>query len=138
MYNNLEDQVLIMQSIKDNLASEINEIKSDTKKKYSDMNEIKRMLTKMTNQKQNSLPDKKDIPKNQDLNTAFLDNNKAPPLEVGHSTKIGEIRNIKHEISSSKFYEILTKTELKYETDMDLNNFYNHIKTCLNAVTRLR
>ena len=138
MYNNLEDQVLIMQSIKDNLASEINEIKSDTKKKYSDMNEIKRMLTKMTNQKQNSLPDKKDIPKNQDLNTAFLDNNKAPPLEVGHSTKIGEIRNIKHEISSSKFYEILIKTELKYETDMDLNNFYNHIKTCLNAVTRLR
>ena len=138
MYNNLEDQVLIMQSIKDNLASEINEIKSDTKKKYSDMNEIKRMLTKMTNQKQNSLPDKKDIPKNQDLTTAFLDNNKAPPLEVGHSTKIGEIRNIKHEISSSKFYEILIKTELKYETDMDLNNFYNHIKTCLNAVTRLR
>ena len=44
---------------------------------------------------------------------------------------------IKHEIISPKFYEILIKKELKGDTDMELNNFYNHIKMCLNAVTIL-
>ena len=46
--------------------------------------------------------------------------------------------NLKHEISSSKIYEILIKTELKDETSLDLKNFYNKIKMYLNAVTRLQ
>ena len=46
--------------------------------------------------------------------------------------------NLKHEISLPKFYELLTKIELKGNTDLDLKNFYNHIKMCLNVVTRLR
>ena len=45
---------------------------------------------------------------------------------------------LKHEISSPKLYELLIKTELKGDTAMDLNNFFNHINMCLNAVTRLR
>ena len=45
---------------------------------------------------------------------------------------------LKHEITSPKFYELLIKTELKYNTDLDLNKLYNCIKMCLNAVARLR
>ena len=44
---------------------------------------------------------------------------------------------LKHKIRSPKFYEILIKTELKGGTDMDLKNFYNHIKICLNVVNRI-
>ena len=44
---------------------------------------------------------------------------------------------LKHDISSPKFYEILIKKELKGETALDLNNLFNHIKMCLNAVNRL-
>ena len=45
---------------------------------------------------------------------------------------------LKHDIISPKFYEILIKTELKWYTALNLNNFYKYIKICLNAVTRLR
>ena len=44
---------------------------------------------------------------------------------------------LKYEIRSQKFYELLIKKELKCNTAMDLKNLYNHIKTCLNVVTRL-
>ena len=64
-------------------------------------------------------------------------NNKSPPLEGGRSTKTGGMWTYKHEISSPKFYELLIKIELKGEIFLDLNNFYNHVKMCLNAVTRL-
>ena len=84
-----------------------------------------------------SSPDKKDSPKAHDYTTMFPSNKKAPPLEGGHSTKIGGMWNFKHEISSTKLYELLIKKELKGSTDMDLKNFYNYVKTCLNAVTRL-
>ena len=62
-----------------------------------------------------------------------LDNKKASPLEGGHSTKIGGMWTLKHEISSPKFYEFLIKIYLKGDTDMDLKNFYNHINMCLNT-----
>ena len=45
---------------------------------------------------------------------------------------------LKYEISSRRFYELLIKTELKGDTALDLNNFYNPIDMCLNEVTRLR
>ena len=83
-------------------------------------------------------PDKKDSPKAQDNTTVVPANKKSPPLEGGHSTKIDGMWTLKHDISSPKFYEILIKIELKVDTDLDLNNFYNHIKMCLNTVTRLR
>ena len=67
-----------------------------------------------------------------------LANNKAPPLEGRPLQKIGGMWNLKHDISSPKLNEILTKTELKGDTALDLNNFYNHVNICLNAVTRLR
>ena len=50
---------------------------------------------------------------------------------------IGWMWTLKYEINSPKFYELLIKTELKVDTALELNNFYNHIKMCLNAVTKL-
>ena len=39
---------------------------------------------------------------------------------------------------SPKLYELLIHTKLKGDTALYLNNFFNHVKMCLNAVTRLR
>ena len=52
--------------------------------------------------------------------------------------KIGGMWTLKYEIRSPNFYELLIKTEIKGDTALDLNNFYNHIKICLNAITRLQ
>ena len=52
--------------------------------------------------------------------------------------KFGGMGTLKHEIHLPKFYELFIKTELKGNTALDLNTFYNHIKLCLNAVNRLR
>ena len=65
-------------------------------------------------------------------------NRRDTTLEGGHSTKIASMCTIKNEINSPKLYEIITKTELKGDTDMDIKNFYNHIKICLNAVNILQ
>ena len=51
MDNNLEDQVITMQTSQDNLMSEITEMKSDVKKIHYDMNNIRKMLTQMMNYK---------------------------------------------------------------------------------------
>ena len=59
-------------------------------------------------------------------------------MEGGHSTKIGGIWTLKHETISTKFYEILIRTEIKGYTTLDLKNFYNHANMCLNEVTRLQ
>ena len=45
---------------------------------------------------------------------------------------------LKHEIISPKLYELLIKIEIKGDTTLYLKNFYNHIKMCINAVTRLQ
>ena len=54
--------------------------------------------------------DKNYSPKAQDTKTVVLSNNRAPPLEGGHSTKIGGMWTLKHNIRSTKFYELLIKT----------------------------
>ena len=59
-------------------------------------------------------------------------------MDSGQSTKISGMCTMKHDISSTKFYELLIKTELKGDTDLGINNFYNHINMCLNAVNRLQ
>ena len=51
--------------------------------------------------------------------------------------KISGMWTLKNDISSPNFYELLTKTELKVDTDMEIKHFYNHINMCLNAVTIL-
>ena len=76
-----------------------------------------------------------DLLTEQDPNTVVPYNKKSPPLECGHSTKIGGMWTLKHDISLPKFYELLIKAELKGDTAMDLKNFYNHNKMCLHVVT---
>ena len=83
-------------------------------------------------------PTQKDTLTPLDPNTVVPNNRRAPPLEGEHSTKIGGMWTLKHEINSPKFCELLIKTELKGDTALDLKNFFNHINMCLNAVTRLR
>ena len=85
-----------------------------------------------------SSTDQKDTLTPLDPTTTVRTTRRAPPLEGGHSTKIGDMWSLKHEISSPKFYELLIKTELKEDTALDLKKFFNHIKMCHNAVTRLR
>ena len=67
-----------------------------------------------------------------------LANRRDTPLEGGYSTKKDGMWTLKQDIRSPNLYELLTNTELKGETTMELKNFYNHIKICLNAVTRLQ
>ena len=54
-----------------------------------------------------------DSPKDQDPTTAVLAKKNALPLEVGNSTKIGDMWTIKHETRPPKFYEILIKNNSK-------------------------
>ena len=45
--------------------------------------------------------------------------------------------DLKYEIRSTKFYELLIKIEIKGDTDIDLNKLYNHIMMFLNYVAIL-
>ena len=49
-------------------------------------------------------------PKSPDPTTVAPANSRDPPLDGGHSTEIGGMWNLKHEISSLKLYELLIKT----------------------------
>ena len=113
----------------------------ETNEKITLLAENLKFLTAMMIDKNNiskSSPSQKDTSTPPDPTTVVLTNRRAPPLERGHSTKIVGMWTLKHEISSPKFCELLIQTELKGDTALDLNNFYNHIKMCLNAVNRLR
>ena len=103
----------------------------------SDINEIKKTFSHMMSQKQHSSAYKIDSPKAQDPSIAGLANNNATLLKGGHSKKIGGMWTFKHEINSTKLYELLVNTEPKGDADMNLKNFYKHIKMCINMVNRL-
>ena len=77
-------------------------------------------------------------PKDQDPDTVVPANKKLKTLEGGNSGEIGGMWNLKHKISSTTRYELLINTYLKGDTSLNLNNFYNHIKMCLNAETRFQ
>ena len=85
-----------------------------------------------------SSTDKNASPKYQDTITVFPAKERYPPLEGENSTKMVSMWNLKHDISSPKCYELLLKTELKVGTSLDVKNFYNHIKMCLNALNILQ
>ena len=84
-----------------------------------------------------SSPDKKDWQNTQYPTIVIPNNKRASPLEVGNSKKIGGMWALKHEIISPKAYEILINTELKGKIALELKNFYNHIRMCLDVLTRL-
>ena len=98
------------------------------------------ILQELTDQTNNSKfsPSQKDLSTPPDPNTVLPANKRDPPLDRGNSTKIGGMWTLKHKISSPKLYELIIKTELKGDTALDLKNSYNHIKMCLNSVTRFQ
>ena len=114
--------------------------KQDSDEKMTKFAEkFKTMLLEITDQI-NTLqysPTQKYSPKPPDPTTAVPYNRISTPLDSGQYTKISGMWTLKHEISSSRFYEVLIKTQLKGYTALDLKNFYKHIKMCLNVVTRL-
>ena len=59
-------------------------------------------------------------------------------MDGGQSMKICGMWTLKHMIISTKFYELIINTELKVDTALDINNFYNHINMCLDVVNRLQ
>ena len=97
------------------------------------------MLSEITD-KINTLkysPTHKYSPKSTYPTTVVPANRIDTPLVGGQYKKIGGMWTLKHDISSTKFYELLINTELKGDTALDLKKFYNHIKMCLNTVTRI-
>ena len=144
MDNKSDEQFLIIQATIESNRQETDEKQMKTyeklRKTTEDQNVLTATITSMTDQTNNSKlsPYQKDTSNDLEPTTVVPANRRDPPLDGGHSTKIGGMWNIKHEISSPKFYELLIKTELKGDTAMDLKNFYNHIKMFLNAMTRLQ
>ena len=45
---------------------------------------------------------------------------------------------LKYETTPPNFYKIILNTEIKVDTAIDLNRFYNHINVRLNAVIKLQ
>ena len=95
-------------------------------------------MKKYKNYISKSSPAQKDTSTCSDPSTTVQTKKRSPPLEGGISENIGGMWTLKHEIRSPRFYELLIKTELKGDTSLDTNNFFNHIKMSLNEVTRLR
>ena len=124
------------------VTDEINQNNEKFNKKLtrndSDLENINTLLIQVLSQKRTNLTYNMDLEKSHDPTIVVPYNNRDSPLEGGHYTIIGGMRDLKHEIISSKFYEILTKKELKCETALDLKNFYNHINMYINEVNRLR
>ena len=118
--------------------------KQETNEKLTQITEDPKVLTEtftsMIDQTNNYKlsPAHKDTSNSTKPTTVVPSKRRAPPLDGGHYTKIGGMWNLKHDISSPKFYELLIKKEPKVDTALDLKNFYNQINMCLNEVTRLR
>ena len=145
MDNNSDERFTIIQSTIEPKNRYMKANKQNSNEKMRNITEAFKAMLKSTittimdqiNTYKSSL-DHMDSSKPQYPITVVLDKNRASPLESGHSTKIGGMWTLKNEISSQKLYELLINTELKGDTDLELNNFYNHINICINTVTRLR
>ena len=77
-------------------------------------------------------PTQKDSPNPPDPTTLVMANRRDPPLDGRQPTKFGGMRNLKQDIISPKFYELLINKELKGDIALYLKNFYNHINICIN------
>ena len=52
--------------------------------------------------------------------------------------KMGDMWNLKHDISSPKLYELLIKIEIRGDTALELNKLCNYINMCLNELNIIR
>ena len=129
MYNNPDEQFLIIQSKIEANMQETDEKQTKTDEKLTntieDLKVLTKTITSMTDQTNNSKFSsyQKYTLNPPDPTTVVPDNRRASPFDGGKSTKIGGMWTLKNEISPTKFYELLTNTELKGETDMDLKKF---------------
>ena len=120
-----------------------NKLESDDKMKNL-IEELKSMITSTiisTMGQMNiskSSPNQKDSHKIEDPTNVVLAKSRAPALYGGHSIKNCDMWTLKHDIRSPKFCELRINTEIKGDTSLDPNTFYNHIKMCLNAMIRLQ
>ena len=144
MDNKSDEQFIIMQL---NIEANEQDMKSNQQDSDEEMMKLTASLKEMIASTvtttmdqmtiQKSSPDQKFSKKSQDPNIVVPANKRAMLLPGEHSTKIGGMWNLKHDIRSTKFYELFVKTELKGNTALYLKNFYNYIKMCLSAVTIL-
>ena len=141
MDTNYDEQFLVIAATIESKKPAAAEKQTKTDEKLTLLTENLQVLTAFMMDQTNiskSSPDQKDASTPPEHTTVVPNNSRDPPLEGGNSTKIGGMWTLKHEISSQTLYELLIKTELKGDTILDLNNFFNHVKMSLNAVTRLR
>ena len=141
MNNKYDEQSIIMQADIETNKQEMKANNQDSDGEIINLTEdFKEMLSAITYNINTLklLPNKKESPNILDPTTLGPDNNRDQPLDSGQPKKIGGMFTLKHEISSPKFKKLFIKTELKRDTDMELNNLYNHIKMCIDAVTRLQ
>ena len=141
MNNKSDEQFIITQALIESNKQEMKSTKQDSDEKRTQFTvKYETMLAVISNQL-NTLtfsPTHKDTPTPPDTTNVVLANRRAPPLEGGNYTKIGGMWILKYEISSPKFYGLLIKTEIKVDNALDIKNFYNHIKMCLNPAIRLQ
>ena len=145
MDNNSDERFTIIQSTIEPKNRYMKANKQNSNEKMRNITEAFKAILKSTittimdqiNTYKSSL-DHMDSSKPQYPITVVPDKNRASPLDIGHSTKIGGMWTLKHDNSSPKLYEVLIKTELKGYTVLDLKKFYNHINICINDVTRLQ
>ena len=135
-----DEQFLVIEATieSNNKESDKNQMKTDDK--LALLTENLQFLTAFMMDQTNiskSSPDQKDTSTPLDPTTLVPTNRRDPSLEGGHSIKIGGIWTLKHEIRSPKFDEILIKTELKGDNDLDISNFFKHINMFLNVLPRL-
>ena len=134
MENNSDEQFIIIQAEIEANNQEMNANKQDYDEKMAKFTEeSKAILAEITDHINTlkSLSTQKDSPKTPDPNNLVPTYRRDLQLDGGKSTKIGGMWTLKHDIISPIFYELLIKTELKGDTDLYLNNFYNHINTIL-------
>ena len=92
---------------------------------WSDINNPKKIMAQIMVKMEKLSSEKVEPSKSQDTENVVPANKKYQTLEGGHSTRKYGMWDIKHEIISPKFYELITKIELKRDTALYLNNFYN-------------
>ena len=109
MWRNSEYQFILMEVTiekKKEMKPEMKDIKQEMKAEMKDIKETLKVFTTFMMDHNNIpkfSPTQKDTLTPPNPTTVVLTNRRDPPLEGGHSTKIGGIWTLKHDISSPNF-----------------------------------
>ena len=125
MDTKLKGQIIAMQVSIDNNKQFIDDKQKETDSK---IDKIDKWMKNIMDKFDNTSPNKAEEKNPQDSTTMVCANRNAAQLEGGHYKKIGGMWTLKHEISYLKFYEIITKNEMKGDNDIYIKIFKNQIK----------